>query len=285
MRNARECAGCDMKNERYMTPGMVAALKARANKHKFVPYTKIEVKQGQAEWLMRRMGHITSTRVRRILSDRDETYNRLLSEMIEEYHQLTPHGYYYQSDAMDHGNICEPEARKLASIVADEEFYETGFCVYKKLPILADSNDGLTADGKVVLEAKCPYTAKTFNELKAKGIPNYHYMQCQAHMLVTGAEKCLYLALYSGEGIEFFKDQAYHYEWVWPDQGMIQKILHRARSVDDYLNKHGYVITDKHRISGLYQQNLNILRHEVARVERYQSNRRRMKNAQQKVPF
>jgi len=63
----------------------------------------IQVTQGTQEWLEARAGVITGTRLKSVMSNRKDTRQNLICELIAE--KIAPIPESYQSDAMERGKI------------------------------------------------------------------------------------------------------------------------------------------------------------------------------------
>ena len=101
--------------------------------------------------------------------------------------------------AMAHGTATEPLAR---------EAYErlTGFVMQPLVLVEGDysaSLDGITLDGRLVLEVKCPKSkdSKILSEAKAGRVPVDIYWQIQTQLLVSQAELAHLFVYANGEGI------------------------------------------------------------------------------------
>lgn len=115
-----------------------------------------------------------------------------------------------QTPAMAHGHQYEPQARAYAAGILGELL----------TPICAENGDygasldGLTDDGKVIVETKCPYRGKEspiWENMARYQSPGGYVWQIQHQLMVTGAERCLYV-VWCGEGLA----DALHL-WVSPD--------------------------------------------------------------------
>lgn len=62
------------------------------------------------------------------------------------------------------------------------------------------SLDGISADGKTILEIKCPTGSETINLAKANLLPDHYMAQVQYQMAVTGADVCHFFVFHEGSG-------------------------------------------------------------------------------------
>lgn len=132
----------------------------------------LEMTQGTEEWLRLRKTKITATDVAVILGlnpykSSQQLYHEKRSESIENK----------RNAAMQRGIDLEPIARELYEITV-------GVKVYPKV-IIKDwamaSLDGMSEDGKKIVEIKCP-GEKDHNLAKSGKIPEIYYPQCQFQM-------------------------------------------------------------------------------------------------------
>lgn len=146
----------------------------------------IDIEQGSEAWKQLRRTKVTATDSAVILGyspykDADKLLyekNNGIEEMVNEY--------------MQRGKDLEPIARK---------FYEDSVG-YKMSPTvhIGDisydwsmcSTDGLSEDGKILLEIKCG--KKALQQAKKNFIPDYYICQIQQCLWITNASECHYLA-------------------------------------------------------------------------------------------
>ena len=154
----------------------------------------IELEQGSQEWLSWRKTVITATDCSCILGNNPWTtaykcWQRKLG-LIEEQ---------ASSAAMERGKALEPEARAqfieryglnmIPVVVESAEF-----------DFLGASLDGISDDGRALLEIKCGGT-KLHQMALNQEIPQYYLDQIQHQLLVTGAERCFYYSYDGTNGI------------------------------------------------------------------------------------
>ena len=143
--------------------------------------TIVKLVQGSPEWHQHRLHHRNASETPAVLGVSPWTTPYQLWQ-IKTSRALQPE----VTAAMAHGTKLEPLAR---------EAYEqlTGY-VMEPL-VLVDreysaSLDGITLDGRLLLEMKCPRSkdSKILMEAKAGRVPVHVYWQMQTQLLVSGAE-------------------------------------------------------------------------------------------------
>jgi putative phage-type endonuclease len=159
---------------------------------------KVLIEQDSEAWHQLRLGRITATRFRVMMSDTStKGYKDLITELAGEI--LTGQSEEtYMNDVMRRGKELEPEARAYyADIFGDVE--QVGIC----LPDEGDefhewigiSPDGLT-DG--VLEIKCPMIKAHLNYIEGNRLPAEYRWQVMAQLYVTGLPYCDFMSYYPG---------------------------------------------------------------------------------------
>jgi len=113
------------------------------------------------------------------------------------------------SHAMRRGQVLEPEARE-RYIRATGVHVEPVCLEHATRDWMRASLDGLSADGEVVVEIKCPGGADHGRALDGE-VPDKYVPQLQHLLAVSGAGLCHYWSYRDGEGalIEVVPDRAY----------------------------------------------------------------------------
>lgn len=138
--------------------------------------------QGSEAWLRLRLGKVTSTRIKRIMTT---TWKEVIDEIIaeQEYPEL-PYDDYI-SDDMQRGLDMEPLAithyERTMGVTVDRS---AGFIVCEKFPILGYSPDGLIGSNGGV-EVKCPTTKVHVKRLRENKLPNDYKYQIFTAFLVN----------------------------------------------------------------------------------------------------
>lgn len=160
--------------------------------------------QGSQEWLDFRKGKIGASQVAAIMGVSPYlTPYQLWSEMVG----MTPPQAY--NPAMARGNRLEPEARayfeKMMGIDVKPEVFS-----HEEFPWLICSLDGMSADGKLIVEIKC--LKDSDHQLAVNGkVPSQYFPQLQMQMAVTGLDRCHYFSYNGGSGafVVVMRDDVY----------------------------------------------------------------------------
>lgn len=91
---------------------------------------------------------------------------------------------------MQHGTDTEPQARAMYELTTGIEIREVGFVPHPTLAMAGASPDGVTMDGKGLVEIKCPQPAKHIKTMTGAKIDRSYLLQMQWQMICTGAEWC-----------------------------------------------------------------------------------------------
>lgn len=114
-------------------------------------YLKIE--QHSTEWWQFKVGRVSGTRFGKLISGRD---NGLIYEIVNELldGHITPDDF--ENEAMQFGTENEPVAIDLYEEKSGLKFIRGGVLQSERYPSLhMASPDGITADGRIVVEVKC----------------------------------------------------------------------------------------------------------------------------------
>jgi len=147
--------------------------------------------QGSDEWLARRHGKVTASRVADIvmrgrrweLSPRSSYLGELLAERLG---REVPR---YESPAMKWGKCQEPHARQLYARQTGNLVVTTGFVAHPTIEMSGASPDGLVGRHGLV-EIKCPTSATHMKVWLKGGVPTRHRIQMQWQMACTGRQWC-----------------------------------------------------------------------------------------------
>lgn len=154
-----------------------------------MPFEIIDVEQGSAEWHALRKTKITATDAVSIMgvSPWKSRYQLYFDKISEENNNVV-------NDRMQRGIDLEPIARDLFNI-------QTGYLLIPRVVVngwAMASLDGMSKDGKIILEIKCPGEKDHSLALQGK-IPEYYYPQLQHQMYVCGLQSMYY---YSFDGMD-----------------------------------------------------------------------------------
>lgn len=145
--------------------------------------------QGSPEWLAERAGKVTASALSNVMMAKTAAgYQNLMAQLICE--RLTGEPVEtFKSEAMQHGNETEPQARAFYEMETGLEVVEVGFIPHPSLENSGASPDGLIGDNGLV-EIKCPQPAKHIKNLMGGTIDKAYALQMQWQMECTGREWC-----------------------------------------------------------------------------------------------
>jgi putative phage-type endonuclease len=106
-------------------------------------------------------------------------------------------------EAMQRGHDLEPEARQLFELEFGLKMNPVCM-IHPEYDFMRASLDGLSCDGNIVLEIKCPGLTTHREALEGKIRP-YYYTQMQHQMSVAGAELCYYFSYTDLDNIDTYK--------------------------------------------------------------------------------
>lgn len=149
-------------------------------------------KQGSEEWLSMRLGKITASRVKDVLtkgrgSSPSKTAESYMMELIAEI--LTGESKpFFENDAMRWGTEKEPQARSMYEV-------NNGFVKVKEVAFIEHNNQiGISPDGLIgddgLLEIKCPNTTTQIKRALSEDYSEEYKSQIQMQLWVTEREWC-----------------------------------------------------------------------------------------------
>ena len=139
-----------------------------------------EIEQGSDQWHEIRNEYVTGT----------DAYSLLRGKPIAEILKAKRNAQHFENYYTVRGHILESEAKKLYTLLYNEDVSEVGFVINDEFPFCGVSPDGLIGDDRVV-EVKCfkpERQLKIFNSLTPQIIA-----QTQYEMFVTGRPKCQFM--------------------------------------------------------------------------------------------
>lgn len=154
-----------------------------------------------------------------------------------------------------HGQETEGRARARYEIQTMQDM-APACATHPKFTMCAASLDGLSEDGKLVLEIKCPKGADVLAQAKAGKVAEHYWPQVQYQLAVTGADLLHFFVYHSDTEQDALVE-------VKPDveyQGMIvAKVLAfwdlvKSDTPPPLTDRDAKIITDDDGISGLCQQ-------------------------------
>lgn len=161
------------------------------------PFTVITAEQRSAEWFTARLGRLTGSRAKDMLSQikSGEAAGRrdLRMQLVCERLTKTLQEDGYVNAAMQRGIDCEPLAFRAYEALTGHVADRTGFLAHNAL-MVGCSLDGHVGEFDGILELKCPKSATHFGYLRTGGVPSEHLAQITHNLWVTGAEWCDFLS-------------------------------------------------------------------------------------------
>jgi putative phage-type endonuclease len=191
--------------------------------------TKVELQQNTPEWLKWREDGIGGSEASCIMgtnpySDVIECWQRKLNLIPD----ITETASKWSLEAMQRGHDLEPEARQLFELEFGLKM--PAVCmIHPEYDFMRASLDGLSYDGNIVLEIKCPGLTTHREALEGKIRPYYH-TQMQHQMAVAGAELCYYFSYTDLDNIDTYKLIE-----VPRDEEYIKRIIERESIFWDYV--------------------------------------------------
>lgn len=148
--------------------------------------------QGSAEWLSMRLGKITASRVKDVLTNGrgntpSKTAESYMMELIAEVltGQSKP---FFENDAMRWGTETEPQARSMYEV-------NNNFVTVKEVAFVQHNDQvGISPDGLVgedgLLEVKCPNTTTQIKRALSSDYAADYKAQIQMQLWVTNRDWC-----------------------------------------------------------------------------------------------
>jgi len=153
-----------------------------------------DVIQGSPEWFKLRRGIPTGSEFSRIITPAKGEYAKgadtYAAELIAE--SLGWYRRFQGSPDTERGHRLEKEALRWLKLRYSIATKPVGFCM-SDCGRYGASPDALTADG-VPVEVKNPDLHTIIKWKITGGLPEDHKVQCHAEMLVTGADRCIFIA-------------------------------------------------------------------------------------------
>lgn len=214
------------------------------------------MEQRTFEWHTARLGFFTGSEVGKLMTKsrkKNETFGdtavsyimkkmgeRLLIDEVRTDEEVFNEYQYVNSissRAMQFGTENEPIARKLIMKELGETFEEVGSIPHPEVPWFSSSPDGLSTDGKIALEIKCP-NVETFMRYRCfvrdadtlKNENSTYYYQALSHMAVTGASVCIFVIFNP-----FLKHPLYWFK-VERNEESIQELIDRITLANDFID-------------------------------------------------
>jgi hypothetical protein len=154
--------------------------------------------QGSPEWLEARLGRVTASRMKEILTPKKciigAGAKSYAAELIAEKLIGGPDPWKWEGETADmrRGNYCEHEARNFLEFHRGVDVEIVGVCIHDN-ELWCASPDGLIGDCEG-LELKCPAPKTQIQWLLAGGLPDDHRAQIHGGMIVTGRDAWTFLS-------------------------------------------------------------------------------------------
>lgn len=147
-----------------------------------------DVDQGSDEWLNLRMGKITASNMKKVLSKgqgktRESYMLQLASEIITNQPQES-----YKNEYMEWGNEVEPQARSMYELDKGIDVDQVAF-MYDETKGAGYSPDGLVGENGLI-EIKCPKTSTHIQWFLKGKCPAEHKAQIQCGLWISEREWC-----------------------------------------------------------------------------------------------
>lgn len=152
--------------------------------------------QGSEEWLQMRLGKITASRFKDVMTNGrggnpSKTAESYMIELAIE--SVTGKSLpFFENDAMRHGTETEPQARAMYELISGNDVSEVAFIEHNDF--VGVSPDGLIgSDG--LIEIKCPTTkVQVERYLNSVGLPDDYKWQVHGQIWVSEREWCDFLS-------------------------------------------------------------------------------------------
>ncbi len=138
--------------------------------------------QGTPEWHKLKWGKVGGSSSKGLFVVSDTLLYQLLAENTEPFEMDEDN---YISGDMQRGIELEPMARAELSKYAGVTFKEAGWLQCEEIDILGISPDGITEDGKISCEIKCPSAKKHIATVYCREIPSDNIHQCLHYFTVN----------------------------------------------------------------------------------------------------
>lgn len=156
------------------------------------------IEQGSTEWYELRHGKIGGTRSKQLFVKSDTLLIELLAEITEPYDEDSES---YKSEAMENGQLLEPQARLELEKYTGIEFLEVGW-IQSDNELLGVSPDGISKCATIGCEIKCPEAKKHIKTCLSDEIPLDNINQCIHNFAVNSKLETFYFVSYRPESIK-----------------------------------------------------------------------------------
>ena len=200
-----------------------------------------DIEQGSSEWHNLRLGKVTASRMKDVLSKgrgtaQSKTAESYMMELICE--RLTGESKpFFENDAMKWGTETEPQARFMYELKSSNNVNEVAFIEHDEF--IGVSPDGLIGDDGM-LEIKCPTTITQIKRALTDNYSKDYYEQIQMQLWIADRKWCDFLSFDPRLGI----DAGYLLQRVERDEDFINDMKEKTTLFIEKMN-------------GIYNQLLN----------------------------
>lgn len=161
----------------------------------------IDIPQGSYGWQKLRLGLISASRFKDVLTDPKSKADRelgTLSETAKAYMNtliaeiLTEEQEEISGKALEWGTEHEDAARWEYEFDHSQKVEQVGICIHESR-MYGASPDGLIGDDGMI-EIKCPFNSKNHISTVINGMPREHMPQIQGNLLVNGRQWCDFIS-------------------------------------------------------------------------------------------
>lgn len=205
------------------------------------------LEQGSAEWQMVKLGVFSASEADKILAGNSTAKKKnFLATKIHEVMSGVP-GEEFNAKALQWGKENEDAARTAFEFMTGTKIRETGFLFMDKGMRVGFSPDGISEEGNIPLEIKCPISQYVYTQfLCFKELKSEWKKQMQFQMLVSKSEAVDFV-LYDPRVV---RKKVIH-ERIERDE-KVQSLLTETieeciHFVDKHLHAHGYEYGDQWR--------------------------------------
>lgn len=171
-----------------------------------------DLAQGSDEWHQFRLEHFGASEAAAMLGMSSKTTR---TELLRMKHTGLAKEFsaWVQEKILDRGHEVEAMARPIVESLIGQDLYPATYSIGK----LSASCDGLTMDGDFAFEHK-QWNTELAAALDSGTLPDEYMPQCQQVLLVTGAERLIFVC---SDGSR----EKFRYLWVDPDAAWQQRIV------------------------------------------------------------
>lgn len=198
----------------------------------------VDVEQGSPEWLSIRLGLISASRFKDVMSEpqrkadkesgklsaKAEVYaNELIAEII------TGKQKEVTGKALEWGSEYESAARIEYDFRKDVETVERGICI-SDCRMFGASPDGFVGDDGMI-EIKCPFNSANHVWAVIHGMPPEHIAQIQGNLWINGRDWCDFISF----DPRVNDDNRLYVERIYRDEKYIAKLEAKVLAFAEYL--------------------------------------------------